>query len=116
MSKIKLKKYCLALDLKDDQKKIDTYKAYHQNVWPEINKSIKDSGIKEAEIYLTGNRLFMIIKVDDSFSFDKKAKLDAENTKVQQWEKLMWTFQKGLPNTKKGTKWVLMDRIYNLNK
>ena len=60
MSKIKLKKYCLALDLKDDQKKIDTYKAYHQNVWPEINKSIKDSGIKEAEIYLTGNRLFMI--------------------------------------------------------
>ena len=55
MSKIKLKKYCLALDLKDDQKKIDTYKAYHQNVWPEINKSIKDSGIKEAEIYLTGN-------------------------------------------------------------
>jgi len=72
MSKIKLKKYCLALDLKDDQKKIDTYKAYHQNVWPEINKSIKDSGIKEAEIYLTGNRLFMIIEVDDSFSFDKK--------------------------------------------
>lgn len=38
MSKIKLKKYCLALDLKDDQKKIDTYKAYHQNVWPEIKK------------------------------------------------------------------------------
>ena len=41
--------------------------------------------------------------------------LDAKNIKVQQWEKLMWTFQKGLPNTKKGTKWVLMERIYNLN-
>ena len=48
--------------------------------------------------------------------FSSKAIMDAENSKVQQWEKLMWTFQKGLPNTKKGTKWVLMDRIYNLNK
>tara|TARA_B110000259_G_scaffold184433_1_gene231474 strand:+ start:2480 stop:2830 length:351 start_codon:yes stop_codon:yes gene_type:complete len=116
MSGIKLKKYCLALDLKDDPKIIESYKSYHQNVWPEINKSIKDSGINEVEIYLTGNRLFMIIEADDSFSFDKKAIMDAENSKVQQWEKLMWTFQKGLPNTKKGTKWVLMDRIYNLNK
>ena len=41
MSGIKLKKYCLALDLKDDPKIIDSYKTYHQNVWPEINKSIK---------------------------------------------------------------------------
>ena len=50
------------------------------------------------------------------FLLKKKEKLDAKNNKVQQREKLMWTFQKGLPNTKKGTKWVLMDRIYNLNK
>jgi L-rhamnose mutarotase len=57
----------------------------------------------------------MIIQADDSFSFEKKDKLDAKNIKVQQWEKLMWKFQKGLPNTKKGTKWVLMERIYNLN-
>ena len=50
MSETRLKKYCLALDLKDDPKIIDSYKTYHQNVWPEINKSIKDCGIKEAEI------------------------------------------------------------------
>ena len=38
-----LKKYCLALDLKDDPQKINTYIKYHQQVWPEINQSIKDS-------------------------------------------------------------------------
>jgi L-rhamnose mutarotase len=75
MSETRLKKYCLALDLKDDPKIIDNYKAYHQSVWPEINKSIKDCGIKEAEIYLTGNRLFMIIEADDTFSFEKKRKI-----------------------------------------
>ena len=38
-------------------------KDYHKNIWPEISKSLKDSGIINAEIYNTGNRLFMIIEV-----------------------------------------------------
>jgi L-rhamnose mutarotase len=110
-----LKKYCLALDLKDDPQKINTYIKYHQQVWQEINQSIKDSGIQKAEIYHTGNRLFMILEVDETFSFDRKAKLDACNSKVQEWESLMWEFQKPLPNSKPNEKWVLMDKIYDLN-
>jgi L-rhamnose mutarotase len=34
---------------------------------------------------------------------------------VQEWEALMWEFQQALPNTPAGSKWVLMDKIYNLN-
>lgn len=109
------RKYCLALDLKDDVEKIDTYIRYHKNVWPEINQSLIDAGIINAEIYNTGNRLFMVLEVNDSFSFDRKSKMDAKNPKVQEWEELMWTFQQALPNNDKGEKWVLMDRIYNLN-
>ena len=75
MTKNKLKNFCLALDLKDDKKKINAYKLHHKNVWPEIKKSIKESGIKKMEIFLTGNRLFMIIKVDEFFSFEKKRKI-----------------------------------------
>ena len=85
-----MKKYCLALDLKDDVDKINEYKDYHQDIWPEISKSLKDSGILNAEIYNTGNRLFMIIEVDKTFSFEKKLKMDLENPKVQEWEELMW--------------------------
>ena len=108
-------KYCLALDLKKNVDKIATYKKYHQNVWPEIQKSLKDSGIKNAEIYNTGNRLFMILEVDSSFTFEKKAKMDAKNSKVQQWEALMWSFQQALPNSNPNEKWILMDKIYDLN-
>ena len=111
----KLKKYCLALDLKDEKEKIDAYLNYHKNVWPEINKSLKDSGIISAEIFHTGNRLFMILEVDKSFSFNKKAKLDGSNPKVVEWENLMWKFQQSIPNSKTGVKWVLMDKIYDLN-
>ena len=111
----KLKKYCLALDLKDEKEKIDAYLKYHKSVWVEINKSLKDSGIISAEIFHTGNRLFMILEVDNSFSFERKEKLDSENLKVQEWETIMWEFQQALPKTPKGSKWILMNKIYDLN-
>ena len=68
-----LKRYCLALDLKDDPALIAEYEKHHQHVWPEIIKSIKDSGIEVLDIYRTGNRLFMIMEVNEDFSFEKKA-------------------------------------------
>ncbi|MDH5400111.1 MAG: L-rhamnose mutarotase, partial [Cyclobacteriaceae bacterium] len=40
-----MKRYCLALDLKEDPDLINEYKVYHENVWPEIKESITDSGI-----------------------------------------------------------------------
>ena len=107
-------KYCFALDLKDDEKLISEYKKYHQEIWPEITKSIVDAGILNLEIFNVHNRLFMIMEVDASFSFEEKDKLDKNNVKVQEWEALMWKYQKGLPMAKKGEKWVLMDRIYQL--
>ena len=107
-------KYCLALDLKEDTQLIAEYKSYHQNVWPEIIESIKDSGIEALDIYCVGNRMFMIIEAKEDFSFDKKSEMDANNTKVQEWEELMWKFQQALPWAKSGEKWVLMEKIFEL--
>ena len=109
-----MEKYCLALDLKDDPKLIETYKKYHQSVWPEILESIKNSGIEDLEIYSVGNRLFMIMLVKDGFSFEQKAKMDAANPKVQEWEELMWNYQQALPTAQPGEKWVLMEKIFQL--
>jgi len=111
-----LTRYCFALDLKNDKKSIEKYKAYHQKVWPEIIKSIKNSGIENLEIYLVENRLFMLMEVNDTFSFDKKSKMDANNPKVQEWETLMWHYQQALPTAKEGEKWLLMEQIFDLKK
>jgi L-rhamnose mutarotase len=107
-------KFCLALDLKDDSKLMAEYKAYHQDVWPEIIKSIKYSGITLLDIYSVGNRMFMIIEANEEFSFDKKSVADASNPKVQEWEDLMWKFQQALPWAKPGEKWLLMEKIFEL--
>ncbi len=66
------KRYCLTLDLKDDPKLIAEYKRYHEKIWPEITKSIKDAGIVDLEIYLLDTRMFMVMEVDEQFSFEKK--------------------------------------------
>ena len=109
-----LKKHYFALDLKDDEKLIKEYKEYHQVVWPEIIESIKTAGVQDLEIYAVGNRLFMIMTVDDSFSFEKKSAMDAANPKVQEWEMLMWKYQQALPIAKEGEKWLLMEQIFQL--
>ncbi|HEU4610327.1 MAG TPA: L-rhamnose mutarotase [Chitinophagaceae bacterium] len=109
-----MKRYCLALDLKDDPALIAEYENYHRKVWPEIIASIKEAGIEKLDIYRFANRLCMIIEVNDRFSFDRKAAMDAANPKVQEWELLMWNYQQALPTAKPGEKWVLMDKIFEL--
>ncbi len=109
-----MKRYCLALDLKDDPGLIVEYERYHRNIPPEIKKSILDAGIELMDIYRAGNRLFMIMEVNDSFSFEKKAEMDAANPKVQEWEALMWKYQQALPFAKLGEKWVLMEKMFAL--
>lgn len=111
-----MKKFYLALDLENDPQKITAYIEHHQNVWPEILESIGASGILSMKIFNIENRLFMVVKTTDDFSFENKAQLDQNNPKVQDWENLMWTFQKALPNSKVGEKWRLMDEIFSYKK
>jgi L-rhamnose mutarotase len=100
--------------LKDDPKLIAEYRRHHEKIWPEITKSIRDAGIEDLEIYLLGTRMFMIMDVNEQFSFETKTKADHENLKVREWEELMWKFQKPLANAKPGEKWLLMEKIFKL--
>jgi len=109
-----MKRYCLTLDLKDDAVLISEYERYHHTVWPEILQSFKDSGILSMEIYRWNNRLFMVMETEDHFSFEEKAKADASNPIVQEWENLMGKYQQNLPGSKAGEKWQLMTRIFKV--
>jgi L-rhamnose mutarotase len=108
------RRFCLTLDLKDDPMLITDYKRHHEKIWPEITESIRNSGIVNMEIYLLGARMFMIMEVNENFSFEAKAAADLLNPKVQQWEDLMWRFQQPLPQAAPGEKWMLMERIFKL--
>lgn len=110
-----MRRYCFALDLKNDKKLIKNYIEHHKNVWPEVIESFNNLGIVEVSLYNIENRLFMIINCNSNFSIENKKKRDLKNSKVKKWEELMNNFQKLIPNTPKGEKWRLMDKIFSVS-
>ena len=108
-----MKTFYLALDLINDNKSIQEYEDYHQNVWPEVLEKIKESGITNCEIFRVHNRLMMRIETSDSFSFEEKNKIDLSSEKVLLWEDLMWKYQQAIPGSKIGEKWQLMEKIFD---
>lgn len=107
-------RYCQALDLVDDPALIAEYEALHQRIWPEVARHIRACGIVDMQIWRLGTRLFMIMDVDDDFSFDRAAQLDADNPVIAKWEAQMWQFQLPTPWTPEGEKWVPMTQLFSL--
>jgi len=110
----KQKRYCFALDLKNDKKLIEEYVKYHrpENGWKEINDGIKNSGIEVMDIYLADNRLFMICELDSDLDInDAWAKMDT-GERQDEWASLMSKFQQALPGHDLG--WVRMSKIYSI--
>lgn len=107
-----MKHFALTLDLKDDPALITTYEQYHESIPEAIAQSIREAGIQEMEIYRFGNRLFLWMSVEDDFSFERKAALDAANPDVQAWEALMWQFQQPLKEALPGEKWLMMKPVF----
>jgi L-rhamnose mutarotase len=111
-----VKRYCQTLDLKNNPDLVEEYKFWHkpENRWPEIPQGIKEVGILEMELYLFGNRLFMIVETPSDFNweeaFDKLAKLDRQ----AEWEDFMAKFQITEPGKSSAGKWQLMERIFCL--
>ena len=105
-----------ALDLNDNPELIAEYERWHQpdQIWPDILESLRSSGIVDAEIFRTHNRLVLVLDVAVDFSLDEKATADTVNERVIAWETMMWKYQKPLPWARPGQKWVPMQRIFSL--
>jgi L-rhamnose mutarotase len=110
-------RHLLILDLKDDPVAISAYEKWHLQVWPDILKGIREAGIEEMQIYRAGNRLVMLLETTPDFDFIAKAKADAENPRVQEWEALMDQFQQRLPFAESvEEKWIPLKVIFSLKK
>jgi L-rhamnose mutarotase len=107
------RKFCFTLDLVDDPSKIAEYEKHHEAIWPDVRQSFVDAGILSLELYRWETRLVMVFEVDMDFSFEKKRQIDESNPIIQEWESLMSSYQKPLPNAPSGEKWVLMKKIFS---
>jgi L-rhamnose mutarotase len=111
-----VKRYCQTLDLVDDPALIAEYKHWHsfEHCWPEIPSGIRSVGILEMEIYLLGNRLFMIVETPADFDWDAAFGRLATLPRQAEWEEFVGKFQLARPGSASSEKWQLMERIFSL--
>lgn len=111
-----VRRYCRSMELKNDSALIEEYKKRHSQpeVWPEILEGMHSVGILEMEIYISGNRLFMIVETPVDFDWDAAMTRLATLPRQQEWEDYMAIFQQCKEGDTAEDKWKMMDRIFYL--
>lgn len=116
--KVPVKRYCQAMDLKDNPELIAEYVKRHSEAeaWPEIRAGIREVGILEMEIYILGTRLFMIVETPLDFDWETAMARLATLPRQAEWEAYMSIFQQADATATSAEKWQLMDRMFYLYK
>ncbi len=111
------KRYCKTLELQNDPDLIEAYKKVHAPgaAWPEISQGMREVGITDMEIYLLGNRLFMIMETVADFDHDTAMTELGQKSRQQEWERYVSQFQKTSSDATAADKWQLMERIYKMD-
>ena len=111
-----VKRYCRTMNLKDNPELIAEYRKRHsqEHSWKEIREGIKQVGILEMEIYILGNRLFMIVETPLDFDWDSAMARLATLPRQQEWEDYMAMFQQCREGATSDEKWQMMERMFYL--
>lgn len=111
-----VKRYCHTMDLKDDPELIEKYRECHskEKSWREIREGIRSVGILEMEIYICGNRLFMIVETPIDFDWESAMAKLATLPRQQEWEDFVSVFQQCRKGELAKEKWSMMERMFYL--
>lgn len=111
-----MKRYCQTLELVDNSEMIARYVEAHRNVWQEVQKGIREVGIIDMQIYIHGNRLFMICDTEDDFDWNRDNERLSKLDRQAEWEAYVAQFQGCDPNAPSNAKWQMMDKIFQLER
>lgn len=108
---------CFILDLKQDPELIAEYRDWHRPGGPPqaVTDRIRASGVREMLIFLSGNRLCMVVDADSSFDSARKSESEKDDPASADWEARMSAYQQEIPWARQGEKWVECDLIYVLS-
>ena len=111
-----VKRYCQTLSLRDNPELIEAYRKAHskEEAWPEIRAGIREVGILEMEIYISGFQVFMIIETPLDFDWETAMNTLSHLPKQAEWEEYVSEFQECAPKSTSAEKWKLMERMFYL--
>ena len=110
------KRYCQTRERKEGDEVAQRYREAHDRYhsWPEIREGIRSVGILEMEIYILGNRLFMIVDTPEDFNWNNAMKKLSTLPRQQEWEAFVAQFQKCSADATSDEKWQMMERMFYL--
>jgi L-rhamnose mutarotase len=92
--------------------RLEEYKKYHADVWPEILDMIRECNIRNYSIYYKDGLLFAYFEyVGHDFDADM-AKMAAD-PKTQEWWDIMMPMQQPLETRAEGEWWATMEEVFH---
>lgn len=93
--------------------KIDAYRHYHANPWPEINEKIKECNLQNYSIFYKDGFLFTYFEyVGEDYAQDMEKM--AADAKTQEWWDLVKPLLRPLETRKEGEFWADMEDVFYL--
>src|SRR5690348_11185693 len=109
-----MRAFGLTLCLQNDPDKITEYRAYHQSVWPEVTARLRECGVKQMQIFLRGQRMFMYLLTEDDFEPARDFARINEDPVSARWNALMATLQERAPEASADEWWAPMELVFDL--
>lgn len=105
-----MKRFGMTIGLK--QGKLQEYKAYHQEVWPEILQMIERCNIKNYSIFYLNNQLFSYFEYH-GVNFEMDMQKMAADKKTKEWWAIMEPLQEPAPDRNEGEWWANMEEVFH---
>ena len=108
-------KHVFTVNLRNDPGIVETYKRHHQEVWPEVQASLRRVGVQQMDIYLLGLRLVMVVEMREGLDYRVAFTSHASSSeRVAEWERLMRSLQEPSAEARAGEWWAFMEPVFHL--
>jgi len=96
------------------REKLAAYRAYHEEIWPEIAQAIREAGIENYSIFYREGQLFGYYEYHGPPE-EYEARMDAlaRAPRMREWWDVMEAMQIPDPDRVPGTWWSDMDEVFH---
>ena len=105
-----MKRYGSIIKIKPE--KIEEYKKLHEDVWPDVLKTISECNIKNYSIYLKDDFLFSYFEYYGT-DYDADMEKMAADPATQLWWDINMPLQTPLEGTEEGGWWAAMEEVFH---
>lgn len=94
--------------------KLQEYLEHHRHIWPEVEAGFKKAGYRKITLSRFGHLVVMSVLVPKGADLGQMGKAaESYDKRCAEWNRLMDTYQAGVPGTEPGQKWVEANKFYS---